>query len=108
MSQPVFSLLFVCPDRKGIVAAVAGFLSDRREAFASWFSNTGDLGSHRDAKGHFARFFLFAEPGTALGQPGNFQNNAYTQPGDALANQPYSGFPRLEPFDPETNQEDSG
>jgi formyltetrahydrofolate deformylase len=26
--QPVFSLLFVCPDRKGIVAAVAGFLSD--------------------------------------------------------------------------------
>jgi formyltetrahydrofolate deformylase len=25
---PVFSLLLVCPDRKGIVAAVAGFLSD--------------------------------------------------------------------------------
>ena len=26
--DPVFSLLLVCPDRKGIVAAVAGFLSD--------------------------------------------------------------------------------
>jgi formyltetrahydrofolate deformylase len=26
---PTFSLLLVCPDRKGIVAAVAGFLSDR-------------------------------------------------------------------------------
>ena len=26
--EPVFSLLLVCPDRKGIVAAVAGFLSD--------------------------------------------------------------------------------
>jgi formyltetrahydrofolate deformylase len=28
-AQPTFSLLLVCPDRKGIVAAVAGFLSDR-------------------------------------------------------------------------------
>jgi formyltetrahydrofolate deformylase len=27
-AEPVFSLLLVCPDRKGIVAAVAGFLSD--------------------------------------------------------------------------------
>src|SRR3954470_8971203 len=27
--DPVFSLLLVCPDRKGIVAAVASFLSDR-------------------------------------------------------------------------------
>src|SRR5687768_18620406 len=26
--QPTFSLLLVCPDRKGIVAAVAGFLAD--------------------------------------------------------------------------------
>ncbi|HEU5133626.1 MAG TPA: formyltetrahydrofolate deformylase [Steroidobacteraceae bacterium] len=26
--EPVFSLLLVCPDRKGIVAAVAGFLAD--------------------------------------------------------------------------------
>ena len=26
--EPTFSLLLVCPDRKGIVAAVAGFLSD--------------------------------------------------------------------------------
>ena len=27
-AEPTFSLLLVCPDRKGIVAAVAGFLSD--------------------------------------------------------------------------------
>ena len=26
--EPTFSLLLVCPDRKGIVAAVASFLSD--------------------------------------------------------------------------------
>ena len=26
--EPTFSLLFVCPDRKGIVAAVASFLAD--------------------------------------------------------------------------------
>ena len=28
-SEPTFSLLLVCPDRKGIVAAVAGFLAER-------------------------------------------------------------------------------
>ena len=28
VAEPTFSLLLVCPDRKGIVAAVAGFLSD--------------------------------------------------------------------------------
>jgi formyltetrahydrofolate hydrolase len=26
--EPAFSLLLVCPDRKGILAALAGFLSD--------------------------------------------------------------------------------
>jgi phospholipid/cholesterol/gamma-HCH transport system substrate-binding protein len=80
----------------------AKYLSDRKDTFASWFSNTGDLGSHRDAKGFFARFFLFFDPTTALGLPAgnNFQNNAYTKPGDALHNEPYSGYPRLEPYNP--------
>jgi phospholipid/cholesterol/gamma-HCH transport system substrate-binding protein len=80
---------------------IAGFLSDRREAFAAWFSNTADLGSHRDAKGYFARFFVGFEPSTAFGLPGgNYRNNSYTGPGDAADPQPYSGYPRLEPYDP--------
>jgi phospholipid/cholesterol/gamma-HCH transport system substrate-binding protein len=80
----------------------AKYLSDRKDTFASWFSNTGDLGSSRDAKGFFARFFLFFDPTTALGLPigNNFQNNSYTKPEDALHNQPYSGYPRLLPYNP--------
>jgi hypothetical protein len=83
---------------------IAGFLSDRREAFAAWFSNTADLGSHRDAKGYFARFFVGFEPSTGFGLPGgNYQNNSYTGPGDAADPQPYSGYPRLQPYDPYQN-----
>ena len=80
---------------------VAGFLSDRKRAFAAWFSNTGDIGATRDAKGYFARFFVGFEPGTGLGLPGgNYDTNAYTGPDDALDPQPYSGYPRLMPYDP--------
>lgn len=83
------------------VEPVAGYLSDRKEAFAAWFSNTADLGSHRDKKGYFARFFVGFEPGTGTGAPGgNYQNNSYTGPKDALDPQPYSGYERLEPYDP--------
>jgi phospholipid/cholesterol/gamma-HCH transport system substrate-binding protein len=79
---------------------IVKYLSDRRTAVAAWFTNTGDLGSSSDAKGHFARFFVGLEPSTAFGLPGAFQNNAYTGPNDALGNRPYSGFPRLMPYNP--------
>jgi ABC-type transporter Mla subunit MlaD len=81
---------------------IVKYLSDRRTAVASWFTNTGDLGASSDSKGHFARFFVGLDPGTALGFPGAFQNNAYTGPNDALSNRPYSGFPRLMPYNPES------
>lgn len=81
---------------------IVKYLADRRTAVAAWFTNTGDLGASSDSKGHFARFFVGLEPGTALGFPGAFQNNAYTGPNDALSNRPYSGFPRLMPYNPET------
>jgi phospholipid/cholesterol/gamma-HCH transport system substrate-binding protein len=87
------------PALRNLVTMVR-FLSARRDAVASWFSNTGDLGSSRDSKGFFARFFIFIESGTAFGFPGNFQNNAYTQPGDAAHNRPYSGYPRLYAYEP--------
>jgi phospholipid/cholesterol/gamma-HCH transport system substrate-binding protein len=79
---------------------IVKYLADRRTAVAAWFTNTGDLGSSSDSKGHFARFFVGLEPGTAFGVPGTFQNNSYTGPNDALANRPYSGFPRLMPYNP--------
>src|SRR3954447_12064502 len=81
---------------------IVKYLSDRRTAVAAWFTNTGDLGASADSKGHFARFFVGLEPGTAFGLPGTFQNNAYTGPNDALSNRPYSGFPRLMPYNPES------
>jgi phospholipid/cholesterol/gamma-HCH transport system substrate-binding protein len=80
---------------------IVRYLSNRRTAVAAWFTNTGDLGASSDSKGHFARFFVGVEPGTAFGLPGTFQNNAYTGPNDALGNRPYSGFPRLMPYNPE-------
>lgn len=80
---------------------IAEYLADRKRAFASWFSNTGDLGVHRDRKGHFARFFVGFDPATMLGLPGgNYDTNPYTGPDDALHPQPYSGYPRLMPYDP--------
>jgi ABC-type transporter Mla subunit MlaD len=79
---------------------IATYLSARRSAFAAWFTNTGDLGSHRDAKGYFARFFVGFDPETSFGAPSSFQTNAYTGPNDAAANRPYSGYPRLEPYNP--------
>jgi phospholipid/cholesterol/gamma-HCH transport system substrate-binding protein len=91
---------FSLPPALRNLVTVARFLADRRDAFAAWFSNTADLGSSRDAKGFFARFFIFIDPGTAFGYHGSFQNNAYTRPHDAAHNQPYSGYPRLYPYTP--------
>jgi phospholipid/cholesterol/gamma-HCH transport system substrate-binding protein len=82
------------------VVPIVRFLSQRRDTIAAWFSNTGDLGSHRDATGYFARFFVSFEPGTGLGTKGQFRNNSYTQPQDAAHNQPYSGYQRLKPYQP--------
>jgi phospholipid/cholesterol/gamma-HCH transport system substrate-binding protein len=79
---------------------IVKYLADRRTSVAAWFTNTGDLGASSDSKGHFARFFVGIEPGTTFGFPGAFKNNAYTGPNDALANRPYSGFPRLMPYNP--------
>ena len=81
---------------------IVKYLADRRTAVAAWFTNTGDLGASSDSKGHFARFFVGIDPGSAFGLPGTFQNNAYTGPDDALSNPPYSGFPRLMPYNPDT------
>jgi ABC-type transporter Mla subunit MlaD len=82
------------------VEPIARYLSARRRTVAAWFSNTGDLGSNRDAKGYFARFFVSFELGTAFGLPGNFENNAYTGPNDAASNRPDGGYPRLHGYDP--------
>jgi phospholipid/cholesterol/gamma-HCH transport system substrate-binding protein len=79
---------------------IVRFLSRRRDTIAAWFSNTGDLGSHRDSTGYFARFFVSFEPGSGFGTKGQFQNNSYTRPHDAAHNQPYSGYPRLMPYQP--------
>jgi phospholipid/cholesterol/gamma-HCH transport system substrate-binding protein len=79
------------------------FLAPRANTAAAWFANTADLGSHGDAKGKWARFFLFTDQATATGAPaGPPPGNTYTKPGDAAHNQPYrpGDFPRLMPFGP--------
>lgn len=79
------------------------YLSGRRDTIAAWFSNTADLGSHGDAKGRWARFFIMLDPASGFGSPaGAPPGNAYTTPHDAAHNAPYRAgdFPRLLPYAP--------
>ena len=71
----------------------------RRRTVASWFSNTAALGTNGDKKGRWARFFVFFDPATLLGQQASLPNNAYTPPNDALNPQPFEpgDFERLLP-----------
>lgn len=85
------------------LVAIVRYLEPRSNTLAAWFSNTADLGLNGDAKGDWARFFIFVEPGTSFGSPaGASSNNAYTAPDDAAHNQPYrpGSYPRLLPFKP--------
>ena len=62
-----------------------------------------DLGSHGDAKGDWARFFVMFDPSTLLGiHSGAPASNAYTAPDDAAHNAPYEpgGYQRLMPYAP--------
>jgi hypothetical protein len=79
------------------------FLAPRANTAAAWFANTADLGSNGDAKGKWARFFIFTDPATASGGPApSPPGNAYTKPDDAAHNAPYrpGDYPRLMPFRP--------
>ena len=85
------------------VIPVARYLGPRGNTIAAWFANTADLGSHGDAKGDWARFFINFDPATLTGSSsGAPPANAYTTPGDAAHNHPYAsgGYPRLEPYLP--------
>jgi phospholipid/cholesterol/gamma-HCH transport system substrate-binding protein len=83
---------------------VAQYLGPRGQTIASWFANTADLGSHGDAKGDWARFFVMFDPATLTGTKlgGAPPANSYTGPGDAADNQAYrpGGYQRLEPYAP--------
>jgi phospholipid/cholesterol/gamma-HCH transport system substrate-binding protein len=82
------------------------FLAPRANTTAAWFANTADLGSNGDAKGKWARFFLFTDQATASGVPaGAPAGNTYTKPDDAAHNEPYhpGDFPRLMPYGPALN-----
>jgi phospholipid/cholesterol/gamma-HCH transport system substrate-binding protein len=103
--RPVLALLdptgvALGPALRNLVT-IAAYLSARKNTFTAWFANTEGLGQQGDAKGKFARFFIFMEPGTSSGiKGGDYQSNPYTAPNDALHNEPYSGYPRLEPYNP--------
>jgi phospholipid/cholesterol/gamma-HCH transport system substrate-binding protein len=82
---------------------VARYLAPRGRTVAAWFANTADLGSHGDAKGDWARFFVMFDSSTLTGTPqGAPSGNSYTAPGDAAANRRYrpGGYPRLMPYSP--------
>jgi hypothetical protein len=83
---------------------VAQYLGPRGRTIAAWFANTADLGSHGDAKGDWARFFVMFDPATVLGARSSAAppGNTYTAPGDAADNRAYAagGYPRLMPFSP--------
>jgi phospholipid/cholesterol/gamma-HCH transport system substrate-binding protein len=71
---------------------IGSYLQQRERELVAWFSETRASTEFGDAKGHFYRFMIFAEPDTLLGINGLGQlagENPYTQPGDANDNQPY-------------------
>ncbi|WP_026909753.1 MlaD family protein [Patulibacter minatonensis] len=81
------------------VATITRWLAPRKRTFASWFSNTAAIGTNGDEKGRWARFFIFIDPATLLGQKASLPENAYTPPEDALAPKPFKqgDFERLQP-----------
>jgi hypothetical protein len=81
---------------------MARWLAPRKRTVASWFSNTAALGTNGDAKGRWARFFIFLDPATFTGQKSTLPENAYTGPDDALNPQPFKtgDFDRLLPTVP--------
>ena len=81
------------------VATGARWLAPRKRTVASWFSNTAAIGTNGDAKGRWARFFIFIDPATLLSQKSDLPTNAYTPPDDALNPQAFKrgDFERLLP-----------
>ena len=79
------------------VVTMARYFEPRKNTIAAWFSNTASLGDNGDAKGKWARFFIFADPATATGGRTTLGENAYTRPDDAAHNAPYrpGDYPRL-------------
>jgi phospholipid/cholesterol/gamma-HCH transport system substrate-binding protein len=103
LARPASSALSILGPVLADVIPIARFLAPRADTIAAWFANTADLGSHGDAKGDWARFFVMFDPSTLLGvRNGAAQSNAYTAPGDATDNQPYrpGGYQRLMPYAP--------
>jgi phospholipid/cholesterol/gamma-HCH transport system substrate-binding protein len=97
LAQPVSVTL---PPALRNLVTVVRFLAAHRRELAAWFSNTADLGSGRDSKGYFARFFINFDFPTAFGIKSSLPSNPYTLPGDEAHNQPYSGYPHLMPYMP--------
>ena len=81
------------------VVTMVRYLEPRRRTISAWFANTADLGMNGDAKGSWARFFIFADPASATGAKTQLPGNSYTLPNDAEANAPYrpGDYPRLRP-----------
>ncbi len=85
------------------IVPVAQYLAPRGRTIAAWFANTADLGSHGDAKGDWARFFIGFDHATLTGTPnGAPPGNSYTAPAVAADNRAYrpGSYPRLMPYSP--------
>jgi hypothetical protein len=103
LARPASSALSILGPVLADAIPIAQFLAPRADTIAAWFANTADLGSHGDAEGDWARFFVMFDPSTLLGlQTGAPKSNTYTAPGDAADNQPYrsGGYQRLMPYAP--------
>jgi phospholipid/cholesterol/gamma-HCH transport system substrate-binding protein len=103
LARPAAQALTLLGPALADIVPIVQYLGPRGRTIAAWFANTADLGSHGDAKGDWARFFVMFDPATMLGiKSGAPQGNSYTSPGDAAHNQPYrpGDFPRLMPYAP--------
>jgi phospholipid/cholesterol/gamma-HCH transport system substrate-binding protein len=103
LARPASGALSILGPVLADVIPIAQYLAPRANTIAAWFANTADLGSHGDAKGDWARFFVMFDPSTLLGiHSGAPASNAYTAPDDAAHNAPYEpgGYQRLMPYAP--------
>ena len=76
------------------------YLAARRNGLSAFVAHIADATGPRAGREPANRVFVINERGTARGRRGNFENNAYTRPGDARNPRPFEpgSYPRLRPL----------
>ncbi len=97
---------------------IAHYLAPRIDSFGAFYALGSSVVAHSDSVGRYARFSIIGDPLAILDQPvdghcdtssatipDSWCHNAYPNPDDSLANQPFDGsYPHLHPYKPPSRQ----